>query len=449
MGAPASWTAATASLIESLVEGYESLGEPHEESSPLEFDSLWRWLDHGIGFLCAKHPVPSHEARAALEESFRMAARLLGAEVKDWPGRGSLGPNRPPTYQAISPTSLSAVASSLGCVGSGGGWSFAQPASQLQTSYTSNISSGLTLGGSGNWATALGTSRPHVILRPDQCAAFLRLLAGCLRDVVGRRGRGRMSQSRIAICGEAYGADEEAASLEAGEPRPFVGASGKLLDAMLKSAGIDRAQCLVTNVLCLRPPGNDFASLLVPKKLGIPGWPALQDGKYYPPELMPELERFHRELAAFSPDVIIALGSKALWALCKVVGLKTRHGFSHQWTAWAPPEGSAPPTLVVPTWHPAAVIRAYSQFLPAVNDMRKARMLAEGTWEAEVFSYLARPSLQELREYRDYILGNPDLPVAIDIETKPRFRGITHAGASTVDRAICCPLWDPKRPGQS
>ena len=58
--------------------------------------------------------------------------------------------------------------------------------------------------------------------------------------------------ARIVIVGEAWGRDEAAASA------PFVGASGSELTRILADAGINRADCLLTNVCASRPPNNEF-----------------------------------------------------------------------------------------------------------------------------------------------------------------------------------------------
>ena len=54
----------------------------------------------------------------------------------------------------------------------------------------------------------------------------------------------------IMLISEAPGADEDRIG------RPFVGASGQLLDRMLASIGIDRDNAYITNILFWRPPGN-------------------------------------------------------------------------------------------------------------------------------------------------------------------------------------------------
>ena len=56
--------------------------------------------------------------------------------------------------------------------------------------------------------------------------------------------------SGLMLVGEGPGAEEDRAG------RPFVGASGQLLDRMLASIGITRADCLITNLIPWRPPGN-------------------------------------------------------------------------------------------------------------------------------------------------------------------------------------------------
>lgn len=57
-------------------------------------------------------------------------------------------------------------------------------------------------------------------------------------------------ESEVMLVGEAPGADEDRIGL------PFVGASGRLLDRMLASIGLDRNACYITNLAPWRPPGN-------------------------------------------------------------------------------------------------------------------------------------------------------------------------------------------------
>ncbi|MBS7791854.1 uracil-DNA glycosylase [Roseococcus sp. SDR] len=55
----------------------------------------------------------------------------------------------------------------------------------------------------------------------------------------------------VMVIGEAPGAEEDR------QGKPFVGASGQLLDRMFASIGLNRAESLyITNILPFRPPGN-------------------------------------------------------------------------------------------------------------------------------------------------------------------------------------------------
>src|SRR5262244_3886219 len=80
------------------------------------------------------------------------------------------------------------------------------------------------------------------------CTACPELAATRQQVVVGDVPPG--GRARLAVVGEAPGAEEDAAG------RPFVGRAGRLLDELLAAAGLDRAEIAVLNVLRCRPPGN-------------------------------------------------------------------------------------------------------------------------------------------------------------------------------------------------
>ena len=54
----------------------------------------------------------------------------------------------------------------------------------------------------------------------------------------------------IVLIGEAPGKNEDL------QGKPFVGAAGKFLDAMLDAAGMNRADVYITNIVKYRPPNN-------------------------------------------------------------------------------------------------------------------------------------------------------------------------------------------------
>ncbi|WP_413204353.1 uracil-DNA glycosylase [Rhodospirillum sp. A1_3_36] len=147
----------------------------------------------------------------------------------------------------------------------------------------------------------------------------------------------------VMVIGEAPGADEDRLGL------PFVGVSGKLLDAMLASIGLDRRLTYITNVVPWRPPGNrkptgDEVALC-----------------------LPFLER-HVELVR--PRVILAVGGLAAQSLlARTEGITRLRG---QWKDYATP-GLSRPVPVLATFHPAYLLRTPAQKRLAWKDMRTLR----------------------------------------------------------------------------
>lgn len=150
------------------------------------------------------------------------------------------------------------------------------------------------------------------------------------------------SKARVAIVGEGPGAMEVTKGI------PFVGQAGGLLNAVLDEVGIDRAQCFVTNSVCCRPPENRN--------------PTSKEISACKPRLLWELE-------CCGPDIIILLGNIAMRAALGIAGISKMHGsatWSDIFKAW-----------VIPTYHPAAVLRNQGLYIDLVRDLRKATRVLE------------------------------------------------------------------------
>jgi DNA polymerase len=244
----------------------------------------------------------------------------------------------------------------------------------------------------------------------------------------------------IAIVGEAWGEKEE----EIG--KPFVGTSGWLLDQFLSQVGIARRDCLLTNVFNIRPrPSNDIKNLCGPAKEGIKGLPALAAGKYVRAEYAPELERLFDELRAADPNIIIALGATAAWALLRSSGIRSIRGAT---TVTHPvvSERLGRVYKVLPTYHPAAIAREWSNRPILIADLDKAkRQSTFPEFVRPTRNIWVRPTLEDLAEYdRRYI--QPAESVAADIETKQN--QITCFGfAPSPSTAIVVPFY--VEPGRS
>jgi uracil-DNA glycosylase len=134
---------------------------------------------------------------------------------------------------------------------------------------------------------------------------------------VGRR------DARLLVIGEAPGADEDR------QGEPFVGRAGRLLNAMLRSIGLDRGECYIANILKCRPPNN-------------------RDPK--PEEAQTCTPYLDRQIALIEPRVILAVGRVAAqWLLQSDQAIGRLRGRVHAYGARSIP-------LVV-TYHPAYLLR--------------------------------------------------------------------------------------------
>jgi len=211
----------------------------------------------------------------------------------------------------------------------------------------------------------------------------------------------------IALVGEAWGETEER------EHRAFAGAAGWELNKLLDKAGIRRADCLVTNVFNLRPPSNRIEAFCTDKMFGLKegNYPALGKAGYVHAKYEPELERLADELEQANPNVVVALGNTAMWALLGKTSISKLRGTvqlsTHTLTG----------LKVLPTYHPAAIFRQYSLRPIVVLDLRKARRESEypdiRLPERHVW---IEPTLEDIHEFdRQFI--QPCERLAVDIET--------------------------------
>ncbi len=145
------------------------------------------------------------------------------------------------------------------------------------------------------------------------------------------------------VVGEAPGEQEDLRG------EPFVGPAGQLLDAMLRSIGLDRARNVhIANVLKCRPPGNRNPE----------------------PQEMAQCEPYlQRQIALVQPRVILAMGRFALQTLLRSTEPVGRlRGRVHAY------EG----VPVVVTYHPAYLLRNLADKGKAWADLCLALEVMEG-----------------------------------------------------------------------
>ena len=158
-------------------------------------------------------------------------------------------------------------------------------------------------------------------------------IEGCLKCPLGP-GRLRFvfgegdPQAQLMFVGEGPGRDEDL------QGRPFVGKAGELLDKMIGAIGLRRDQVYIANVVKCRPPDNRTPT---------------------GDEAAACLGYLRRQIELIHPKVLVTLGATPLRELLGVA-----EGITKVRGQWKRVEIAGRSIPVMPTFHPAYVLRQYT-----------------------------------------------------------------------------------------
>jgi uracil-DNA glycosylase family 4 len=144
-------------------------------------------------------------------------------------------------------------------------------------------------------------------------------------------------QADLMFVGEAPGADEDEQGF------PFVGRAGQLLTKIIEGIGFKREDVFIGNINRCRPPGNRA--------------PTLPEAHTCRPFLL-------REISVVKPKVIVVMGNTALHNL-----LDTKDGITKVRGSFQDYFG----VKVMPTFHPAYLLRDPNKKREVWEDMKKVR----------------------------------------------------------------------------
>ena len=188
---------------------------------------------------------------------------------------------------------------------------------------------------SSDAAAAAGQAAP----RRERLRLLAEEAASCTRCVLHEKrtqsvfSRGS-PEAELVFVGEGPGRDEDLQGL------PFVGAAGQLLDKMIAAMGYGRDDVYICNVVKCRPPENRTPR---PEE-------ALACSRF----LVPQLQ-------AVSPKIIVALGRCAAQSL----------GVAGDTGAWRGRWGEFQGIVVMPTYHPAFLLRSPEQKRTVWEDLQQ------------------------------------------------------------------------------
>jgi uracil-DNA glycosylase len=181
---------------------------------------------------------------------------------------------------------------------------------------------------------------------PD-LAALARLLEGCPRCKLSKSrtnivfGQGN-PKAELMFVGEAPGRDEDEQGLA------FVGKAGQLLTKIIEAMGYKREQVYIANVLKCRPPNNRNPE---------------------PDEVATCRPFLEEQIRLIAPRVIVTLGTFAAQAL-----LETDESIGRLRGRWRNARG----VRVMPTFHPAFLLRSPERKKDAWEDMKLVRDFLSG-----------------------------------------------------------------------
>jgi uracil-DNA glycosylase len=164
-------------------------------------------------------------------------------------------------------------------------------------------------------------------------------LAGGRKTIVFGQGN---PKARLMFVGEGPGADEDEQGLA------FVGKAGQLLTKIIEAIGLRREDVFIANVLKCRPPQNRNPE---------------------PDEILACQPFLEEQITVIRPTVIVGLGKFAgQWLLKTAEPISRIRGRLGEYQG----------IKVMPTWHPAYLLRNPGAKKEVWEDMKVVRSLLEG-----------------------------------------------------------------------
>lgn len=203
------------------------------------------------------------------------------------------------------------------------------------------------------------------------------------------------TDAKIAFVGEAPGATEEMQGI------PFVGSAGNLLTHLLTTAGINRTQCYLDNVILERPPNNDISKFIKFKKTTVETTEAYKTYE----------EKLYSRLRGIKANVVVALGRVPLYALTRRTSITRQRGS----VFWSKPIQKK----VVACIHPAAALRQYLYRHYILLDLRRVTQESESpVLKLPERKIKVKPNFEECIAYLQMILDSSAIieEIAVDIE---------------------------------
>lgn len=241
--------------------------------------------------------------------------------------------------------------------------------------------------------------------------------------------------AKIMIVGEIPG-DEEVRT-----GRPFEGSAGQELSRLLADAGIMRSLCFLTYVC--RTKLSAGVEPIAFKRTQITADHVDYEGTMIHRSVREGITYLKQEIEMCRPNVIIAIGNLALWALTKEASIQKWRG--SEMLCALPVYGNA--IKVIPTYSPSMVLRVWSLRGIVLQDLK--RVLRESLTPVLTvtdYKFTTRPDFNQCQHVLVAILNQLNatkqgefLPISVDIETRRNYIACIGFAWTKFD-AICIPI---------
>lgn len=146
-------------------------------------------------------------------------------------------------------------------------------------------------------------------------------------------------KAKLMFIGEAPGHDEDL------QGEPFVGRAGQLLTKMIEAMGFQRSDVYIANIVKCRPPDNRYPE---------------------PEEVENCIPFLYRQIDDIGPAVIVTLGNLATQTILNTkTGITALHGTFREYRG----------AQLMPTYHPAFLLRNPNMKKPCWEDLKKVMAL--------------------------------------------------------------------------
>jgi len=219
-------------------------------------------------------------------------------------------------------------------------------------------------------------------------------------------GSGGKVEASVMVVGDHPGREE------IGSGQPFSGQGGRLLDEMLREAGIGRGECYLTYAVKVMPK-RGVEEWFARSKKAVTGDHTEIQGKMVLEPVMRGLEKLEKEVRLVKPKVILAVGNVAMWALTGKWGIGAWRGslLEDRWTG----------ARVVPTYAPESVMKQMKMKGIVVHDMRRGKFELENRTPEPKWEFQIGTSFEQTMGTLDWLWQKAEfdgpLTLGVDIET--------------------------------